>query len=1503
MLTDFAPDEAKPLKAGVLGQAAGNGKQDRLAETLLARVLHWTGGHPYLTQRLYRALAEHLAATPDPQSPALPERNPGELVDSLCGRLFLSRQARETDDNLMFVRNSLLRSGSDLAALLDLYSKVRAGRRIAEDETDPLQSALRLAGVVRSSNGVLRSRNRIYDHVFDPAWVRSHMPGAELRRQRTAYLRGLLRALTVGLGVLIVISALALSAAQSARRERAVQVKLSQANRSRQAALAAEQIAQNKGAEARTRLSQSLALEGNRLLERGDPLAALFPLTEALRLDEKDVTPGGRDRVRARRCLIGSTLAEAPGLMQIWTAAAPVTHAEYRGDGRRIVTLAGTNVTVLDPATGAVIAHRAFAHPVTAVHFNPSGTQVAVAGDERAITICAADTLNILRKLPLQHPVFCLDWSHDGRSLALGVRDGCQVIDAVTGRHRYANYVKGALCKEIRFSPDDSQVALAAQSYISVWMPLRSTALTHPLPNTYNASTICFSPDGRSLLTQGDTIDGSPTGARVYDVPECQLKLPVLVTSGIGPARFSPDGSRMVVGDNVGMVRIYDAASGQPVTPSSLAQGAPVVLVAFSPDSHRILSVGTDGSIQVWDAATGERIGPLLHHAGSVRAAMFAPDGWHVLLAGDDRTTRVWDLRRVLESHERALPPARSADLTESLLGGRRILMPVPQELTRRRLDRNVERTRAFDYQVFDSGTGRCLIAPPDTGGVWNMRSASRDGRYLALGSRDCVRVWDVATQQAVGPALYPEGVPEGMWDALALSADGSKILLIQSGRRAEMRDVRSGRLLSILPRYRGAAPQGLALKQGFSPDGRYMVVVYADNTLRCIEAATGRASSVPMPHESALFDSAFSPDGRRLFTVTVRGAVRLWDVASGRLLGMTPAVRSTSLEYELKAYPPVLAFSRDGLHAATCLPEGYGSLLWDLNSLRHVSLPPSGDKDQQAVFSPNGRTLTLCNYNQAFLYDAHTGRSLRAPLLVNSRFCRISPNGASVAAYGDNGQVNVWDVKLGQLTPLKHPQPVAHVEFSPDSRSLATLCADGKIRLWNLDTGELLIGPKSIPGLQKALFLPGTQQLLVIGTEQDRLLPLVPCRHSGTDLHELAVLLSGDVVETHRITAMAGTGPLQATWTAQFCRRRAPQALSGAEAAYWQSRAQLADAQHDQVLSAVAQTARGQLRDAIYRAIDFPQGEHIDWVTLARECIDGRQWDWAASAASHAVEGGQVEGGHRPGDWEPWYLRAIVREHQGRLEEALADLEEIDRRVGRSLPTAIIAPIWQRREKLLVALGRWSEAVDDYRAMLAARCEEHRWCAYWAYRCALLLIKTSRLSEYRQLCEEALKRDKATDDGIVALYVVRTCSLMAGAVRDMTPVLKMARELPVDSGRDSWLGRLPAAADDNHHTLDEDRDGYSVLALALVRAGRPREALRVLQTSTAGRTRTYDEELTLALAQNCLGEQRAAREHLERAQRLLPTYNPDLMPFYARWIWPSLETELWRSEILQGMR
>ena len=115
----------------------GLGRDDAVAATLVSRVLHWTSGHPYLTQRMCQAVQgdEGVQTAAD--------------VDLLCEELFFSERARDQDSNLQFVRNQMLWRDLDHAALLGIYADVARGKNVSHYETNPLTNVIRVGSTCR----------------------------------------------------------------------------------------------------------------------------------------------------------------------------------------------------------------------------------------------------------------------------------------------------------------------------------------------------------------------------------------------------------------------------------------------------------------------------------------------------------------------------------------------------------------------------------------------------------------------------------------------------------------------------------------------------------------------------------------------------------------------------------------------------------------------------------------------------------------------------------------------------------------------------------------------------------------------------------------------------------------------------------------------------------------------------------------------------------------------------------------------------------------------------------------------------------------------------------------------------------------------------------------------------------------------------------------------------------------------------------------------------------
>ena len=157
-LTDFTVDEAMPL-------AQGLGLAREPAQQLLRWVLEWTGGHPYLTQRLCSVISEQ---DKDSWSSA--------AVKQVVSSTFFGAMSQQ-DHNLQFVRDMLTKRAPDKYEVLSVYLQIRLGKRpVFDEEHSIIKSHLKLSGVVWRKDNALRLRNRIYEQVFDRRWINENLP-------------------------------------------------------------------------------------------------------------------------------------------------------------------------------------------------------------------------------------------------------------------------------------------------------------------------------------------------------------------------------------------------------------------------------------------------------------------------------------------------------------------------------------------------------------------------------------------------------------------------------------------------------------------------------------------------------------------------------------------------------------------------------------------------------------------------------------------------------------------------------------------------------------------------------------------------------------------------------------------------------------------------------------------------------------------------------------------------------------------------------------------------------------------------------------------------------------------------------------------------------------------------------------------------------------------------------------------------------------------------------
>jgi WD40 repeat protein len=113
-------------------------------------------------------------------------------------------------------------------------------------------------------------------------------------------------------------------------------------------------------------------------------------------------------------------------------------------------------------------------------------------------------------------------------------------------------------------------------------------------------------------------------------------------TSTVFSVCFSPDGKRILTGSQDNTAKVWDADKGTEVLAleghTNYVSG-----VCFSPDGRRILTGSLDNTAKVWDAQNGTEVLALKGHTNWVRSVCFSPDGKRILTGSLDNTAKVWD--------------------------------------------------------------------------------------------------------------------------------------------------------------------------------------------------------------------------------------------------------------------------------------------------------------------------------------------------------------------------------------------------------------------------------------------------------------------------------------------------------------------------------------------------------------------------------------------------------------------------------------------------------------------------------------------------------------------------------------------------------------------------------------------------------------------------------------------------------------------------------------------
>jgi RNA polymerase sigma factor (sigma-70 family) len=316
---------------------------------------------------------------------------------------------------------------------------------------------------------------------------------------------------------------------------------------------------------------------------------------------------------------------------------------------------------------------------------------------------------------------------------------------------------------------------------------------------------VAFSPDGKALLSGGDT----DRTVRLWELATGKELVQMRAEKQLTGIALSPDGTTVATGEIEGTVRLWQAATGKPLA-TLKGHTALVVGLAFAPDSKTLASTGNDQLVSVWDVATGKRLHELRWPVPEAMCVAFTPDGKTLAAGGRGAgaTIHFWDVatgkgRRPLPGLQQEVWGLAFSPDGKTLAGacGRETPSLRQWDVALWQETRLVEALGGQTATVAFSPNGKLLASGRLSGHlyVWEVLTGKEvvrvaahpgrsygtfsvafapDGRMLATGGEDgMVRLWEVRRlgqrPQTPKGELAPKDL-ETLWDDLA-AADAAR--------------------------------------------------------------------------------------------------------------------------------------------------------------------------------------------------------------------------------------------------------------------------------------------------------------------------------------------------------------------------------------------------------------------------------------------------------------------------------------------------------------------------------------------------------------------------------------------------------------------------------------------------------------------------------------------------------------------------------------------------------
>jgi WD40 repeat protein len=1017
-INGFQIHEIPPLASGLKGI--------KNPQAILKEVLAWTGGQPFLTQKL----CDLLVTSPQVTSKA----TEAEWVKNIVTQQIIENwDSLDEPPHLKTIKDRILMSKHNTSALLGLYQKIlQLGQIYASDS--PEQIELRLSGLVVEQQGYLRVYNCIYASVFDLNWVEKAL--ADLRPYSEA------------------LSAWFASSCQDNSRllrgKALEDAKNWAANKSLnqedyQFLTASQELEKQE-------IATALAFqeEESRILAQANET-----LTTAQHQAKRQIRIGGGVLICS---LIGATIAFASATHQL-RESQEGTRLEHAG----VVALQQFKTKQIESLVTAVDAGKRLKE---LVKDGRSLEKYPAISPFLALQTILENIREFKQFVAHKDAITSVNWSHDGKYIITASADKTARIWNLSGKLMAELKGHKEQVNSADFSRDGKHIlTTGVDKTARIWDTSgKQLAILKHQEYLISAS---FSPDGKRVITTSDRLpapgtDGKPLVnnsddkiAHIWDLSG-NLLIQLKHQDRVNSASYSPDGKYILTASDDKTASIWNTSGQLLITLRGDSRA--VKSASWSPNGKYILT--NSNYSYVWDVS-GKQIARFkVDEKWGITDAGFSPDSQHLFVSTSEKTS-IWDLSGRLIREIK----------NQKILNGDADFSPDGKQFFTTDDTIKVWDIKDNAVKVWDLSSDLVAeLTRNQTSPRW-----SPDGKYIVTFGHDrIVRIWDLSDRIPVTTVTIKskDAITGASW-----SPDG-KYIVTPTWKSVLIWD-KFGKQLA---KFQGHSD--IVSSANFSPDGKKIVTASADKTARVWDTS-GRQLLLLSGHEEVVEYAAFSPDGKYILTITSDNKTRIWS-ESGKLIttfkarGITWNLNSKYIlamfDYDGKSYSSLwnilgekivefpgsensyfgASFSRDGERIVTS--DGRIVSIWDTSGQKLSEFKANQDISNPS-FSPDGKLIIATSPdNRVIIWDTFGKQLVEIPHQYMVGFAVFSPDGQRIVTASDDKIYRVWDVLGRQLAQYKYSSTfISPVSFSPDGKYILAHVQgnspeQNKVLIWQID-------------------------------------------------------------------------------------------------------------------------------------------------------------------------------------------------------------------------------------------------------------------------------------------------------------------------------------------------------------------------------------------------------------------------------------------------------------------